>query len=43
MKLTPEQLDGHLKRALLPVYLLSGDEPLLMQDEPLLSHSGSSA
>ncbi|WP_210396393.1 DNA polymerase III subunit delta [Motiliproteus sediminis] len=32
MKLTPEQLSGHLQRSLLPVYLLSGDEPLLIQE-----------
>lgn len=32
MKLTPEQLDKHLQSALQPVYLLSGDEPLLIQE-----------
>jgi len=32
MKLTAEQLDAHLQRLLLPVYLLSGDEPLLIQE-----------
>ncbi|TLY97745.1 MAG: DNA polymerase III subunit delta, partial [Gammaproteobacteria bacterium] len=29
MKLTPESLRGHLAERLLPVYLISGDEPLL--------------
>ncbi len=32
MKLRPEQLQGHLKKGLAPVYLLSGDEPLLLQE-----------
>ncbi len=35
LKLNPEQLDSHLKQQsgqLLPVYLLSGDEPLLVQE-----------
>ena len=32
MKLRPEQLDGHLQQPLLPVYLLSGDEPLQMME-----------
>ncbi len=32
MKLKPEQLASHLKQPLLPVYLLSGDEPLLIQE-----------
>lgn len=30
MKLTPDTLAAHLARALAPVYLLSGDEPLLV-------------
>lgn len=29
MKLTPDSLDSHLERQLLPAYLVSGDEPLL--------------
>lgn len=32
MKLNPEQLSQHLQQPLLPVYLLSGDEPLLIQE-----------
>jgi len=32
VKLRPEQLPGQLKRGLAPVYLLSGDEPLLLQE-----------
>ncbi|MFT5721519.1 MAG: DNA polymerase-3 subunit delta [Motiliproteus sp.] len=32
MKLKPEQLGNHLKQPLQPVYLLSGDEPLLVQE-----------
>lgn len=32
MKLKPEQLSNHLKQPLQPVYLLSGDEPLLVQE-----------
>lgn len=32
MKLRPEQLDGHLAGTLAPVYLVSGDEPLLLQE-----------
>lgn len=32
MKLKPEQLSSHLKQPLLPVYLLTGDEPLLIQE-----------
>lgn len=32
MKLTSRQLDAHLKKSLLPVYLLSGDEPLQIQE-----------
>ena len=33
MKLAPEQLDAHFKQhPLFPVYLLSGDEPLLVQE-----------
>ena len=32
MKLKPEQLSNHLQQPLLPVYLLSGDEPLLVQE-----------
>lgn len=29
MKLKPEQLEGHLSKALAPVYLITGDEPLI--------------
>ncbi|BBL76613.1 DNA polymerase III subunit delta [Methylomagnum ishizawai] len=32
MKLYPEQLEEHLKRKLLPIYLLSGDEPLQLTE-----------
>lgn len=32
MKLRPEQLDAHLAGRLAPVYLVSGDEPLLVQE-----------
>lgn len=32
MKLRPEQLAQHLRDDLLPVYVLSGDEPLLLQE-----------
>lgn len=32
MKLKVEQLAAHLQRALAPVYVLSGDEPLLVQE-----------
>ena len=32
MKLNPQQLDAHLSRGLAPVYLVSGDEPLLVDE-----------
>lgn len=32
MKLRPEQLSGHLKKGLSPVYLITGDEPLLSEE-----------
>ncbi len=32
MRLRAEELDAHLKRPLLPLYLLAGDEPLQMQE-----------
>ena len=32
MKLRPEQLASHLSGTLLPIYLVSGDEPLLVQE-----------
>ncbi|QFU77038.1 DNA polymerase III subunit delta [Halioglobus maricola] len=32
MRLYPEKLAGHLKQQLLPVYLISGDETLLVQE-----------
>ena len=32
MRLYPEKLTGHLQQQLLPVYLVSGDEPLLLQE-----------
>lgn len=32
MRLRPEQLDKHLAQQLTPVYLISGDEPLLVQE-----------
>jgi DNA polymerase-3 subunit delta len=32
MRLRPEQLPRHLEQALLPVYLVSGEEPLLLQE-----------
>lgn len=32
MKLRPEQLDRHLREPLKPVYVLTGDEPLLVQE-----------
>ncbi|WP_250654874.1 DNA polymerase III subunit delta [Alkalimarinus coralli] len=32
MKLKPEQLKGHLSNQLLPVYLINGDEALLVQE-----------
>ena len=30
MRLRPEQLDAHLKKQLLPVYLVSGEEELVV-------------
>jgi len=36
MKITPNQLAQHLKTQLLPVYLISGDEPLLAQEAAAL-------
>lgn len=32
MRLRPDQLDGHLKQGLAPVYLVSGDEPLAVME-----------
>ena len=32
MRIYPEKLHGHLQQQLLPVYLVSGDEPLLLQE-----------
>jgi len=32
MRLYPEKLQAHLQQQLLPVYLISGDEPLLVQE-----------
>jgi DNA polymerase III subunit delta len=32
MRITPEQLPAHLARSVLPAYLVSGDEPLLVQE-----------
>lgn len=32
MKIKPEQLHSHLQKQLLPVYIVSGDEPLLAQE-----------
>jgi len=32
MRLYPEKLPGQLQQQLLPVYLVSGDEPLLLQE-----------
>ena len=32
MQLRPEELAAHLKKSLLPVYLVYGDEPLLQQE-----------
>ena len=32
MKIRPEQLKSHLLKNLLPVYVVSGDEPLLAQE-----------
>lgn len=32
MRLYPEKLPGHLQQQFLPVYLVSGDEPLLVQE-----------
>ncbi|MBT4521172.1 MAG: DNA polymerase III subunit delta [Halieaceae bacterium] len=32
MRLRPEQLAKHLKQQLLPLYIVSGDEPLLLQE-----------
>ena len=32
MKIKPEQLASHLQKQLLPVYVVSGDEPLLAQE-----------
>lgn len=44
MKLYPEQLGAHLKNRLLPVYLLSGDEPLqLMEAADLIRESARAA
>ena len=32
MRIYPEKLASHLQQQFLPVYLISGDEPLLMQE-----------
>lgn len=32
MQVKPEQLEGHLKRGLAPVYVVSGDEPLQIEE-----------
>lgn len=32
MRIAPEQLEAHLAQTLLPAYLVSGDEPLLVQE-----------
>ncbi len=32
MKLNPQQLDAHVSKALAPIYLVSGDEPLLVDE-----------
>ncbi|MFN2288693.1 MAG: DNA polymerase III subunit delta [Chromatocurvus sp.] len=32
MRIYPEKLEGHLRKTLLPVYLVSGDETLLVQE-----------
>ncbi len=32
MRLRPEQLSAHLQKQILPVYVVSGDEPLLVQE-----------
>ncbi|MGB0449496.1 MAG: DNA polymerase III subunit delta, partial [Porticoccaceae bacterium] len=32
MKIYPEKLQAHLKNPLMPVYVISGDEPLLSQE-----------
>ena len=32
MKIRAEQLDGNLQKQLLPLYVISGDEPLLSQE-----------
>ena len=32
MKIKAEQLQSHLQKQLLPVYVISGDEPLLAQE-----------
>ncbi|MDQ2069947.1 DNA polymerase III subunit delta [Natronospira bacteriovora] len=32
MKIRPEQLDAHLQKGLAPLYLLAGDEPLLLDE-----------
>lgn len=32
MKLLPQQLETHLKKTLLPIYLIAGNEPLLIQE-----------
>ena len=32
MKLAPQQLERHLRQGMAPVYCISGDEPLLMQE-----------
>ena len=32
MQIKPEQLQGHLKQPLLPIYFVHGDEPLLVQE-----------
>lgn len=39
MKLRPEQLKQHLSKQLLPIYLLSSNEPLLMQESCALLHT----
>ena len=32
MKLNPSQLSAHLAKQLLPIYVVSGDEPLLIEE-----------
>ena len=43
MKLKPEHLKKHLEQKLLPIYIISGNEPLLVQEYALMIHEAAQA